>query len=592
MKRLIALSMVVVALPLMAKTWYDENTGYTWTYQINGDTAEIYGTYDYSTCTPAISPKPTGSVTIPSTLGGKTVTSVGAYAFYYCNGLASVTIPNSVKSIGEGAFQGCGLTSVTIPDGVTIIGDEAFSYCVGITNVTISKSVINIGYEAFAFCNLEEITLPFVGSRRGNSGSADSLFGYIFAHYPGKTRQYYSDDSYIECIIPSSLKKVIVTDETALGYGAFYKCKELTSITISDSVTNIGTKAFFGCNGLTSVTIPNSVKSIGEGAFRGCGLTSVTIPNSVTDIGMGAFCGCSGLVQIIMPFVGARRGNSGWSDSLFGYIFYGGELGLFGVHRGPGWSPDPGYYTPYIPSGLRSIVITDETVIGCKAFYRCSGLRNLTIPDSVTSIGDEAFYDGNGLMRLTIPDSVTSIGAESFSRCSGLGSVTIPDSVTSIGAGAFWGCSGLTSVTIPQCVCDSRLSTVFRSCDSIKNVIISEGVTSVADDAFYNCSGLTSVTIPDSVVNIGDNAFKGCNGLSKVTIPNVVCASTISTVFPSAYQSIREVVLPDSATGLGEGLFSGCRTLSSVTIPKGQIWKESKSPMVLKTLVLMRLRGV
>ena len=124
MKRLIALSMVVVALPLMAKTWYDENTGYTWTYRINGDTAEIYGTSDYSTCTytPAISPKPTGSVTIPSTLGGKLVTRIGDDAFRNCGGLSSVTIPDSVESIGWRAFYDCsGLTSVTIPDGVTSI---------------------------------------------------------------------------------------------------------------------------------------------------------------------------------------------------------------------------------------------------------------------------------------------------------------------------------------------------------------------------------------------------------------------------------------------------------------------------------------
>ena len=179
------------------------------------------------------------SITIPNS-----VINIGDRALSSSN-FTSITIPNSVTSLGNGAFDNCSyLTSITLPNSVTTIGNETFAGCSGLTSITIPNSVTSIGIEAFSCCRrLTSITIP----------------GGV----------------------------------TSIGMEAFSWCSGLTSITISKGVTKIGINAFWGCSSLTSVTIPNSVTSIGKGAFSACyGLTSITIPNSVTSIGDYVFYNC------------------------------------------------------------------------------------------------------------------------------------------------------------------------------------------------------------------------------------------------------------------------------------------------------------
>ena len=237
-----------------------------------------------------------------------------------------------------------------------------------------------------------------------------------------------------------------------------------------------------------------------------------------------------------------------------------------------------------IPSTLGGYPVTS---IRDGAFWGCSSLASVTIPDSVTSIGDSAFAFCSSLTSVTIPNSVTSIGDNAFDRCSSLKSVTIPDSVTSIGIGVFGGCSSLTSVTIPNSV-TSIGGVAFCCCSSLTGVTIPDGVTSIGFCAFSGCSSLTSVTIPNSVTSIGDLAFDGCSSLKSVTIPNSVtsigdnafslCSSLKSVTIPnsvtsigkdafSACKSLTSVTIPNSVTSIGDGAFSGCKSLASVTIP-------------------------
>ena len=402
-------------------------------------------------------------LTIPNMLNGKKVTSIDDRAFYRCDSLISIIIPDSVAKISANPFAYCSTLK-------SIFVSSEHPYFFAIDGVLFRK--------------------------------ADSCL----ISYP-KGREYTTYN------IPQGI--------TAIGNSAFFCCDSLISVAIPDSVISIGDSAFSCCKSLTSITIPDSVTSIGDSAFSDCdSLTSITIPDFVTQIGVNPFVFCSSLKSI---FVSPDHPYFAVIDDV---LFRKADKTLISYPEGKASSTytipqgiiSIGNGAFFDNSSLKSITIPDSvTSIGDWAFSSCDSLTSITIPDSVTSIGVGAFESCYSLTSITIPDSVTSIGDNAFSSCDSLITVSIPDSVTSIGDWAFASCDSLTTVSIPDSV-TAIGNNAFYSCDSLITVSIPDSVTAIGKSAFEKCGSLTTVSIPDSVTTIGYYAFDNCPNLT-LTVP-------------------------------------------------------------------------
>ena len=224
-----------------------------------------------------------------------------------------------------------------------------------------------------------------------------------------------------------------------------------------------------------------------------------------------------------------------------------------------------GFSAFYECTGLTSITIPNSVIsIGFSAFFGCSGLTSITIPDSVTYIGDYAFNNCSSLTSINIPNSLTSIGNYAFQYCHRLTSIDIPNSVTSIGVHAFSGCRGLTSIDIPNSV-TSIGRYAFGGCAGLTSLIIPNSMTSINEGLFSGCSSLTSITIGNSVKSIGNSAFSSCSGLTSLAIPNSV--TSIGFFAFSGCSSLTNVTIPNSVTRIDGSAFSDCSSLTSITIP-------------------------
>ena len=328
-----------------------------------------------------------------------------------------------VLEISESVFRDCtSLTSITIPNTVTSIGYDAFFGCTSLTSITIPNSVTSIGEWAFY----------------GTPWYDNQPDGLIYA---GKVAYKYKGT------MPEGTEIVIKEGTLEIAGGAFYECSSLTSVTIPNSVMSIGDFAFSECTSLTSITIPNSVMSIGDYAFSGCtSMASITIPNSMTSIGERVFADCSSLTSISIPN----------SVTSIGHFAFEGCSSLTSISIGSG-ATSIDYKAFYGCSSLTSIKVEDGNTTydsrnNCNAIIETTtntiivGCKKTTIPESVTKIGYEAFRDCSGLISITIPNSVTSIGYYAFRGCSSLISITIGSGATSIGNDAFRGCTSLTDV--------------------------------------------------------------------------------------------------------------------------------------------------
>jgi len=329
-----------------------------------------------------------GQVSIPSTLRGCPVVSIGEHAFDYCYSLTSVTIPNSITSIGNSAFLYCyRLTSITIPDSVTSIDVNAFWGCTGLTGISIPSSVTRIEKGAFCGCSgLSSVTIPngVTSINRSTFSSCSKLSSITIPD--SVTSINYA--AFAQCT--SLVNVTIPHNVTNIGEFAFWKCTSMTNVTLPDCIINIEKVAFSECTSLTSVTIPDSVTSIGDYVFGKCiGLTSATIPKSVTSIGNGVFSYCSSLTSIAVDSANANY------CSLNGGLFNNIQTSIIGYPAGK-----TGSY----------IILGNVTNIGESSFQGCTGLTDVSIPSSVTNIANVAFRDCSGLQSIFFLGNAPSLG--------------------------------------------------------------------------------------------------------------------------------------------------------------------------------------
>ena len=524
-----------IAASLSAAAYDFESAGIY--YNITGDnTVEVtYSDRDNNTYS--------GSVSVPETVTNNgteySVTKIGEYAFQgsavisvsmpecitsieydafsECQNLESVTLPESLTTLGIRAFGGCqSLKAIKIPSGVTAIPGYCFNGCVSLESVTIPEGVTAIGHNAFQSCNLNALTLPESLEKIGDCA-------------------FYNNGALKSVNIPAKVKTIEPQ--------AFYNCG-LTELVIQEGVQTIGYNTF-GNNSLKNLTLPSTIKSIGESAFSYNNLQSI-ICNAVTPPTLDGNAFNSGSItpsiKVPMASIAAYRKAYGWKDFSNYYV---GEVVADGI-------------TYRIDENGATITAAEAT------------LAEANIPSAVEFEGNQypvikinsSVFSGNtNLTAVTLPAGLVEIGAYAFNGCQNLASVTLPESLTTLGYSAFKACKLLKTIKIPSGV-TAIPDQCFDGCSSLENVTIPEGVTTIGDYAFGYCK-LNALTLPESLEKIGGYAFTGNKSLKSVNIP-----AKVKTIETQAFNScgLTELVIQEGVQAIGYNTF-GSNSLRNLTLP-------------------------
>lgn len=395
-----------------------------------------------------------GDIVIPETVtyeGSEyTISRIGEFAFYGCYGLTSIVIPNTVTVIGTSSFLRCvSLTSIDIPNSVIRINVSAFSECRGLKHLYIPSSVTNIIVTAFSKCSgLESIIVdeanPVYDSRENCNAIIETATNKMIQGCQNT-------------VIPESVR--------SFGQSVFDGMTGITSFVIPEGTTRIPSYMFMDCTNLTSVEIPNTITSIEYGAFANCtSLPQLEIPNSVRNIGRDCFVNMTSLEHFHIPSSVANIAEG----------FLSGCSGLTSLTV----ASDNQYYDSR--DNCNAIIETESNKL-------MAGCQNTVIPPTVTSIGYSAF-SGSVMASIDIPNNITSIDVFAFGICPNLTRVTLPDSITTI-----------------------------------------------KESTFYQCERLQSITIPALVTSVGDNAFRMCYSLEKVVSKPIVPPSLTQYTFAESY---------------------------------------------------------
>ena len=371
------------------------------------------------------------------------VTKIGDSAFQDCT-LVSITLPESVTSVGSVAFVRCRvLKSIRIPDGVIEIGDRAFLGSYDLTDVQLPASIRSLGASVFAYCTgLEEVAFPQ---------------GY-----------------------------------TTIGDGMFSQCTALKKIMVPASVTKIGSQAFNTCTSLVSIIGGEGLQEIGFRAFEECtSLKEFHIPETVTTFGDGPFFNCTGLERFTGKYV-TEDERAVIKDGLLVAMAFSGMANV--TYEVPPQVTRIGGYVFYGCSNLASVSFHERVVsLGDYAFAQCTSLKDVVLPSRVSYIGGSCFSGCTSLAHIDFPEGITLFEAQVCYGCTSLEKVTIPSTVTLFYNNVFADCTSLTEVTCKATVPPSLRNSKYAGFDK-------------PQDSFTNTPETMRILVPSGSVDLYKNA--------------------------------------------------------------------------------------
>ena len=532
-------------------------------------------------------------------LSYNTLSSFGHSPFYNMSTLVDVIVGDSVATIGEYTFYGCSaLVSLTIPASVTSIGGNAFTGCIGVKELTLTDGGETLSLSYYhGFSSFSQLEKLYLGRNLNYGGN-----------YP------FSD--------LKSLREVVVGDSvTSLGTHVFYGCSALDSLSLPESLTSIGSYAFYGCSALHSVNIPSRVTSIAECTFYGCAaLTSLTIPASVTSIGNDSFSGCTGLKELSLTD-GNETLSMGYNTNVLGNkdhgLFNSSSLERLYLGRNLNHNNKSSSYSPFkSQTELTEVIVGDSvTTIHSVAFYQCSALNSLSLPETVSSIGTDAFYGCTALTYLYcgfespqvlvgssprakaviyVPMGTYVAYKEQFPNniiVEGEGNevivdITLPGTLAEEVLNRVPYIRNVNSLKVSGTLNDNDIATINESMINLLHLDLSKTtLTSVSGlghanlcsivfpDSCKSISGyserdnLTSITLPDAVEALGSSCFSSCDQLAEVTM-----SANLRTIEASAFYGCRklaEVAFKDSLRSIRNDAFRSCSNLRAVSFNNG-----------------------